>query len=73
MTPMDPLEIPFSANMLLVRNMTLAPILQMTLVGKFVPRLKVLENSVPEILSPFSKSTALYVIALSQGIPESTV
>ena len=73
MTPMDPLEILFSTNMLLVRNITLAPMLQITLVGKLVPYLKILENSVPEILSPFSKSIALYVIALAWGIPESTV
>ena len=73
MTPIDLLEIPFSANILLVRNMTLVPMLQITLVGKLVPYLKILENSVPEILSPFSKSIALYVIALAWGIPESTV
>ena len=73
MTPMDPLEILFSANMLLVRNITLAFMLQITLVGKLVPRLKVLKNSVPEIFSPFSKSIVLYIIVLAQDIPESTV
>ena len=46
-TPMDPFAMPLSASMLLVRNMTFAPMLQMTWLGKFVPRLKTLEFSVP--------------------------
>jgi hypothetical protein len=45
------------------------------LLGKLVPRLKVVENSVPFIICSFSKSTALDVpvMALLRGIAESAV
>ena len=38
---MDPLAMPLSSSMLLIRNMTFAPMLQMAFLGKLVPRLKI--------------------------------
>src|SRR5437762_4973930 len=72
-TPIEPLEMPFSPSMLFVRNITFAPRAQTTVEAKFVPLLKTLESSTAEILSPFSKSSDLEtIIGFSDGIPEST-
>jgi hypothetical protein len=42
-TPREPFAILFYVSIVLVRNMTLAPTLQVTTSGKFVPLLKILE------------------------------
>jgi hypothetical protein len=52
--PREPFAMPFYASIVFIRNMTLAPTLQITTGGKFVPLLNILEREEVVNRSSFS-------------------